>query len=105
MAKWNQPCSEKHLLAISEKIPQWQTVAPYLGLTETEEANIVGAIPRPIQTQRLEMLRIWKQKLGEKATYSELAKVFKSCHRQDLVDMISRLISEDDSNSSDEAGM
>ena len=104
-AMWKQPCSEKHLHVISQGIAQWQNIAPYLGLTEADEVDIVGSpAPRSVPAQRLAMLRKWKQKLGSKATYKKLSKAFRSCGRQDLVDKISELLTEDDSSSSDEAG-
>ena len=102
--KLKQPCSEKHLLSISQEIAKWQDIAPYLNLTEAEEMDIVGSPPRSIQTQSFVMLRKWKQKLGTKATYKKLVKAFKSCKRQDLVDKITELLEEDSSSSSDEAG-
>ena len=64
--------------------------------------DIVGSpAPRSVPAQRLAMLRKWKQKLGSKATYDELARAFRSCDRQDLVDRISELLTD---SSSDEEG-
>ena len=104
-AKWRQTCSERHLLAISQEIAQWRDIAPYLDLTEAEEVEIVGSPPRPVPSQRFTMLRKWRQKFGTKATYEQLARVFRICRRQDLVDRINELLTEDSSSSSDEEGM
>ena len=106
-AKWKQPCSEKHLRAISQGIAQWQDIAPFLDLTEADEVDIVGSpVPRSVPAQRLAMLRKWKQKLGSKATYKKLAKAFEKCKRQDLVDKIRELLTaaDDCTSSSDEEG-
>ena len=98
-AKWKQPCSDEHLRDISREIAQWQDIAPDLGLSATDEVDIVGSPPRSVQAQRLAMLRIWKQRLGSRATYEELAKAFSRCRRQDLVEKISELLGEATSSS------
>ena len=103
--KWKQHCSEKHLRLISTKIAQWQDIAPFLNLTDVDEVEILGSPPRSVPAQRHAMLKQWKQKRGAKATYKNLAKAFRSCSRQDLVDKISELLTEDSSSSSDEAGI
>ena len=91
---WKQPCSDDHLNLLSMLITDWKALAPHLGLTEIEEedivANSLGSMPR----QRLSMLRTWKRKCGEAATYEKLDHVFRQCSRQDLVDKISELIVE-----------
>ena len=101
-AKFKQPCSEEHLRVIAQKIAIWQGIAPYLALTEVDDANIESHHP---SLQSLAMLRKWKQKLGKKATYKKLADAFRQCERQDLVEMISELLRKEDSGSSDEEGI
>ena len=103
--KWKQHCSEKHLLVISQEIAQWQDIAPFLGLTDVDVADIIVSHPRSLPAQRLAMLKKWNEKLGVKATYKKLARALRSCGRQDLVDKISELLTEDSSSSSDEAGV
>ena len=97
--KWEQPCSEKSLCAISRKIADWQDIAPFLGLSEVDEAEIVGSPPRPVRAQKIYMLRKWKQYLGAKATYKELVKAFQGCGRQDLVDCVNELLLSEGSHS------
>ena len=100
-SKWKQPCSDKHLYTISQKITEWQDIAPFLDLTAADEEDIVGSTStRPVQAQKMRMLRIWKRKLGVKATYEKLAEAFWNCGRQDLVDKIDELLTEDQSSSS-----
>ena len=93
MALWNNSCSDEHLHQISQLIAEWKEVAPALGLTQPDEADITGYAPFSVPAQRLHMLRMWRQKNGTAATYRRLADVFKNCARQDLVDKISELVS------------
>ena len=67
-------------------------MAPALGLTRTEEMNIMEYAPHSLPAQRVEMLRTWRGKLGIAATYSRLAYVFSQCSKQDLVDAITELV-------------
>ena len=91
---WKQPCSDDHLNRLSILITEWKAIAPHLGLTATDEEDIETNYPRSMQCQRLSMLRTWKCKYGEAATYEKLDHVFRQCSRQDLVDNISELIVE-----------
>ena len=36
----NKPCSDEHITSISLFLANWQTVAPLLGLTETDEEDV-----------------------------------------------------------------
>lgn len=91
---WKRPCSDDHLNRLSMLITDWKAIAPHLGLTETDEEDIVANSPWSVPCQRLSMLRTWKRKCGEAATYEKLDHVFRQCSRQDLVDKISELIVE-----------
>ena len=91
---WKQPCSDDHLNRLSMLITDWKAIAPHLGLTETDEEDIETNYPRSMQCRRLSMLRTWKLKCGEAATYEKLDHVFQQCSRQDLVDKIGELIVE-----------
>ena len=67
-------------------------MAPALGLTRTDEMNIMEYAPHSLPAQRVEMLRTWRHKLGTAATYSRLADAFSVCGKQDLVDAITELV-------------
>ena len=67
-------------------------MAPALGLTRTDEMNIMEYAPHSLPAQRVEMLRTWRHKLGTAATYSRLADAFSVCGKQDLVDAINELV-------------
>ena len=100
-------CSEEHLAEISLSITKWRTLAPFLGLTEAEEEAIARDNP-DMSTQRIAMLRKWKAKYGCSATYKKLCKVFRKLDRQDLVEVVCRLLrdgSSSESSSDEEAGM
>ena len=89
---WTQPCTDQHLWRMSQLIPDWREVAPALGLTRTDEMNIMEYAPHSLPAQRVEMLRTWRHKLGTAATYSRLADAFSVCGKQDLVDAITELV-------------
>ena len=90
----DQKCSTNHLIHISELIAQWRDIAPSLGLTPTDEQDIIGDAPFSIQRQRTGMLYKWSEKEGDNATYRKLAEIFKQCGRQDIVDKIKRLVTD-----------
>ena len=75
-------------------------MAPALGLTRTDEMNIMEYAPHSLPAQRVELLRTWRHKLGTAATYSRLADAFSLCGKQDLVDAITELVT----NASAESG-
>ena len=77
---------------MSQLISDWREMAPALGLTRTDEMNIMEYAPHSLPAQRVEMLRTWRHKLGTAATYSRLADAFSVCGKQDLVDAITELV-------------
>ena len=88
---WNQPCSQDLLLFISENIAKWKEMAPYLGLTDMDVADITGCDPST-RAQSQAMLKKWRQRFGNTATYRKLADIFVRCGRQDLADCVSELV-------------
>ena len=81
----NQECSEQHFAKISRLIVDWREIAPFLRLTEAEEINIRDSTPHSIPTQKMAMLRKWKEKLGTKATYKCLCQAFEDCEKGNLL--------------------
>ena len=77
-ADWYNPCSDEHLADISLLIADWRAVSPFLGLTEAEEIAILEST-HSVPARKMAMLRKWKQKRGEKATYKRLCRVFRKC--------------------------
>ena len=66
-AQLDQPCDDDHLLELSCSVTRWQSIFPFLGLDETDEESIIEKYPP--ERRRLEMLRRWKMKFGQAATY------------------------------------
>ena len=99
--KLNQPCRDDHLSEIALSITDWQSIAPFLGLTEAEIEEIEGdrAKTRP---QKIAMLWKWSKRFGRKATYRKLVKVFWKLKRADLVEEVRELLLTESSSSSSE---
>ena len=61
-------CSDVHLMEIGLKLTDWRVVAMLLGLEDTEMEDIEEKARSP-RERALRMLKRWRQKLGEGATY------------------------------------
>ena len=99
--KLDQPCRDDHLSEIALSITDWQSIAPFLGLTEAEIEEIDGDRAKT-RTQKIVMLWKWRKKFGRKATYRKLAKVFFKLERVDLVEEVCELLQTEHSSSSSE---
>ncbi len=66
--KLDQNCSNSDLNVISQSLTRWEDVSPWLGLTEAEEEEITRH-GRGLGRLRIDVLRKWKAKQGEGATY------------------------------------
>ena len=93
-SSWDQPCSDAHLAQISQWIPDWRELAPFLGLTDVEEQNIIGYPPTSVPVQRMRMLMTWRQKQRTMATYNRLADALRLCNKEILVDRLSELLAK-----------
>ena len=92
---WNQPCLEEHLAEIATSIIEWREISPFLGLTEAEEHEILGAIPPlSVRSQKIAMLRLWKKRKGRAATYNQLCRAFRKSERFDLEDKMKQILAE-----------
>ena len=89
--KLDQPCSDEHISKLALYITDWQSLAPFLGLTEAEESEIVED-GNKARMKKIKMLRKWRNKKGEKATYRNLAEVLLDIEETDLVEKLCRLI-------------
>ena len=87
----NVPCSEEHITSISLFLPNWQTIAPHLGLTETDEEDIEEE-GKKTQDKRYKTLWKWQAKNLFKATYRVLVDVFLKLRRADLAEKVCRLL-------------
>ena len=57
----DKPCSDDHITSISLFLANWQTVAPLLGLTETDEEDVEEE-GKKTQDRRYKTLWKWKAK-------------------------------------------
>ena len=100
-AKLDQSCRDEHLCELALSITNWQSIAPFLGLTEVEEKEISLLYPNELRRQTVAMLRKWKSKHGKKATYKRLARVFWKLAFTNVVEEICELLNCPDSSDSE----
>ena len=95
----DQPCSDAHLSLVSEWVPDWRDMSPFLGLTREDELGYAsqGSSAPPTQTG-MAMLNVWKEIHGARATYNRLAEAFRQCGRRDLAERVSELQAQPVSN-------
>ena len=98
----DSPCSDAHLIRIASSINDWRAIAPSLGLLPPDETAILGEAPFSVPTQRMAMMRRWRQKLGRRATYAVLCQAFENCERTDLVDLVEQLVTGSSSSAGSE---
>lgn len=60
-------CTDEHLLELSQSLAYWPVVSPFLRLTPADEAEIKDE--RNVRRQRIDVLRKWKAKQRDGATY------------------------------------
>ncbi len=66
-AKLDKECSDDDLNVTSRSLTRWTAVSPWLGLTEANEEEI--RVERALGRQRIDVLRKWKAKHRDRATY------------------------------------
>ena len=89
----NKPCSDEHITSIALFLANWQTVAPLLGLSETDEEDVEEE-GKKTQDKRYKTLRRWKDKNLFKATYRVLVDVFLQLGKANLAEKVCRLLVE-----------
>ena len=99
--KLRQPCHDYHLNELALFITEWQSMAPFLGLTDSEEEEIAED-SRPLKRKKVAMLRKWKEKFGHEATYLKLANVFWKLKLIDLIEKLCELLSDSCASSLDD---
>ena len=80
--------SDIHLADVVSHFHEWEELAPYLDLTETDEEDIKTKYSDRPGLMRREALRTWKHKNGSKATYRKLIVVFCSQGRADVAEKV-----------------
>ena len=87
-------CSSAHIAKFSERIEDWEELAPYFGLTEAEQQEIRASHADQYKIQKRKMLWKWVRKLGEKATYCELIKVLEEAGESLLISTVKELLED-----------
>ena len=70
-----RPCEDLDLTKISKFVSRWETIAPFFGITPGEEVEITRNFAQ-YELQKLWMLRTWRNKNGNDATYQKLFDIF-----------------------------
>ena len=73
--------SEYHIYTIASDVKDWEVVAPYLSLTESDQKEIKENLQDDYYGQKREALSKWRLKNGSQASYRELISI---CHSQGL---------------------
>ena len=83
--------SRDHQNKIALSITDWRSIAPFLGLEETEEEGI-EVMYSTVKTRNIAMLRKWKHLHGSSATYRRLLGAFWTVERIDLIDKLLEML-------------
>lgn len=75
-------CTDEHLADIASKIVTWETLAPYMKISEAEEEVIKHE--RTYEEQKLACLQKWRRKYSYEATYQHLIQIFCKAEEVDL---------------------
>ena len=87
--------SDEHLREVSRIIDNHEIVCSKLGLTCTMlEMTEASADVNKQELQRMEMLRRWKEKCTQKATYRKLIEVLLECSRADQAQEVCKLLAQ-----------
>ena len=81
-----QTFDDEYLRQFSLTLDTWETLAKFLGMPDSEIANIKSH--GNAKEQRLRMLECWKQRCGSMATYREMVKALLQISRTDLAESI-----------------
>ena len=74
--------NELHIAEIANDLVEWEKLAPYLKLTESEQREITEDFQGRYKLQKRQALHIWRWKEGDEATYRNLISI---CHSRGLV--------------------
>ena len=86
--------SRDHQNKIALSITDWRSIAPFLGLEETDEEDI-EVMYSTTKTRNIAMLRKWKHLHGSSATYRRLLGAFWDVERIDLIDKLLEMLAAD----------
>ena len=96
--KLDQACRDDHLSEMALSLTGWQSIAPFLGLSEVDEREIVCRYQQDLVMQNIAMLRKWKNIFGQSATYHKLVQVFFSRGKCDTVDKLCHILLQENAS-------
>ena len=67
-------CTDEHLNQLAPKVPNWFTLAVTLGLEEYQRNAIKVNLDLEYLYKTIEVLKVWKKKMGREATYLRLVR-------------------------------
>ena len=91
-------CSESHLATIAQSITSWKQLSPFLGLTQQDEEDIQADNSRNAE-RKVAMLRRWRERSGNEATYLRLAEAFEVLKWRDCISKLLDLFQRESAQS------
>ena len=82
--------SDYHIAEVANDLVEWEDLGPFLDLTESEQKEIVKDFKNRYNLQKRQVLHMWKQKNGEKATYRALISI---CCSRELIKLAETIAS------------
>ena len=87
-----QPVDYDHLLELASKLDEWELLAKYLKIPNSQIEVIKS---HGVGVQRIRMFEYWKQRCGSRATYKKMIVALLQINRTDLAEKVIRLSSID----------
>ena len=88
----NSTWTDSNLARLAQDITDWEAIAPLLSITEAEEREIKEDNPRDYKMQKYALLRKWKVKNQQEATYRQLMRVFNTIKEMELVEKVKEIM-------------
>lgn len=90
----SQVCSDKDLIEIACKLKNWEILSAHLSINNAEQAELKKNHPGDYKLQKIEALKLWKNKIGHMATYDSLVSIIKGLIGTDFAEDITDLAIE-----------
>ena len=88
----NRPCSDATLTKVAIHIPNWQKYGEALGLRQPQILGIKSDHVLDPEMKAQQVLKLWKQENGFRATYAELVQVYLQMRNVQLAEWICQMI-------------
>ena len=89
----DEEVSDRDLAKIArDHVTDWKSLRPFLGLSRSNEKEIVQSYPTDYGKQKQECLEVWKEMKGKEATYSALIRAAKDAKSQSLADSVRAML-------------